>query len=68
MPEGSSQRIFSFTIWYPLAYLTLQAKGTQLLFTRWSPVNRVDLYRHGGQRKPFWVMRGLPKGYRSAAA
>jgi hypothetical protein len=40
----------------------LAADDTEILFTRWSPVNRVDLYRGGGRRS-FWASSGLAPGY-----
>ncbi len=41
----------------------LKHPGTEMLFTRWSPVNRVDLYRSAGRVLPFWA-GGSQRGYR----
>ncbi len=38
---------------------SLREPGTKLLFTRWSPVNRVDLYRTVKSTITFWAGNGL---------
>jgi len=42
----------------------LAQPGTRMLFTRWSPVNRVDLYERADPRASFWTNWGLGKAYR----
>jgi hypothetical protein len=41
----------------------LKQPGTRMLFTRWSPVNRVDLYEKGDPHQSFWTRWGLGKGF-----
>jgi hypothetical protein len=41
----------------------LSQNGTQMLFTRWSPVNRVDLYRAATPRVTFWARVGRSSQY-----
>jgi hypothetical protein len=41
----------------------LAQPGTRMLFTRWSPVNRVDLYETGDPRQSFWTKWGLGRGF-----
>jgi len=36
---------------------------TEMLFTRWSPVNRVDLYRKKNPKAALWTSWGLEKGF-----
>jgi len=38
--------------------------GFESLATRWSPINRVDLYRTANARGSFWGSRGLSRSYR----
>jgi hypothetical protein len=42
----------------------LRNPNTEVLFRRWSPVNRVDLYRIGDQRGGWWGSAGLSQRYR----
>jgi len=42
----------------------LSQGGTRMLFSRWSPVNRVDLYEKADARSSFWTSWGLGKGHR----
>jgi hypothetical protein len=42
----------------------LRNPNTEVLFRRWSPVNRVDLYRTGDQRGGWWGWVGLSERYR----
>jgi hypothetical protein len=41
----------------------LRDPSTEVLFTRWSPVNRVDVYHTGEQRGGWWGAIGLSKRY-----
>ena len=43
--------------------VALRDPNTDLQFTRWSPVNRVDVYRTGDQRGGWWGWNGLPRSY-----
>jgi hypothetical protein len=43
--------------------VALRDPNTKLEFTRWSPVNRVDVYRTGDQRGGWWGWNGLPRSY-----
>jgi hypothetical protein len=40
----------------------LRQPGTEMLFTRWSPVNRVDVYRQ--QEAGFWSWIGVSRSFR----
>ena len=42
----------------------LAAGGVKMIETRWSPVNRVDLYSEPNPRFSFWSARGLSKKFR----
>ncbi len=44
--------------------IALRKPGTEVFFTRWSPVNRVDLYRVGDRRGGWWGANGLSPHYR----
>lgn len=44
----------------------LRTPGTELMFTRWSAVNRVDLYRDANPRAAFWSGNGVARGSRAA--
>jgi len=41
----------------------LAQPGTEMLFTQWSPVNRVDLYRKQNPKAALWTSWGLGKDY-----
>jgi spermidine synthase len=41
----------------------LRTPGTTMLFTQWSPVNRVDLYHRAGLPRSFWANFGLSPRY-----
>jgi hypothetical protein len=41
----------------------LRDPRTEMLFTRWSPVNRVDVYHSGEQYGGWWGINGLSAGY-----
>jgi hypothetical protein len=43
---------------------SLAEPGTQMLYTRWSPVNRVDLYRPAAPRLSFWAAYGRSERYK----
>jgi len=38
-------------------------EGSQLLFTRWSPINRVDVYRYANPFYNYWSIAGLNPSY-----
>jgi hypothetical protein len=42
----------------------LKQTGSALLFTRWSPINRVDVYRDANPYFNYWSMSGLNPEYR----
>ena len=42
----------------------IREPGTEMLFTRWSPVNRVDVYRTRSQLGGWWSLRGLSPTYK----
>ncbi len=44
--------------------MVMDSPQFESLFSRWSPVNRVDLYRVGDNRGGFWGALGLSQGYR----
>jgi hypothetical protein len=44
----------------------LREPGTEMLFTRWSPVNRVDVYRQSGGGG-FWSAIGVSRSFRGLA-
>jgi hypothetical protein len=44
--------------------LALRDSRMESLFTRWSPVNRVDVFRVGDQRGGWWGANGLSRNYR----
>jgi len=44
--------------------VSLQNPRTQVLYTRWSPVNRVDLFREPGSRGGWWGAKGISPHYR----
>ncbi|HYB12277.1 MAG TPA: hypothetical protein VEG67_02330 [Myxococcota bacterium] len=44
--------------------LSMRQPGTTMLFTKWSPVNRVDLYRDAHPLASFWSFVGLSHNYR----
>ena len=43
--------------------VALREPNTKIHLTRWSPVNRVDVYRIGDQRGGWWGWNGLPRTY-----
>jgi hypothetical protein len=43
--------------------VALRDPNTQVSLTRWSPVNRVDVFRIGDQRGGWWGWNGLPRTY-----
>jgi hypothetical protein len=42
----------------------ISQEGTRMLYTRWSPVNRVDLYQKKNPKASFWTTWGLAQNYR----
>jgi hypothetical protein len=42
----------------------LSQPGTKMLYTRWSPVNRVDLYQKKNPKSSFWTNWGLARSYK----
>jgi len=44
--------------------LAMKDARMETLFTRWSPVNRVDVFRVGDQRGGWWGANGLSRNYR----
>jgi hypothetical protein len=42
----------------------LRKPETEVFTTRWSPVNRVDVYRVGDRRGGWWAANGLSRSYR----
>ncbi|MEN8161134.1 MAG: hypothetical protein ABFS41_13770, partial [Myxococcota bacterium] len=44
--------------------IALRRPNTEVYYTRWSPVNRVDVYRTGDSRGGWWGTAGLSKDYR----
>jgi hypothetical protein len=45
--------------------MALRQPDTEILFTRWSPINRVDLYQVGdGRGGSFWAAYGRSRGFR----
>ena len=45
----------------------LRYPGTEVLYTRWTPVNRVDLYKISGLRGGFWGSVGRSSRFRGQA-
>jgi hypothetical protein len=43
--------------------IALRNPATKVELTRWSPVNRVDVYRTGDQRGGWWGWNGLSRSY-----